>query len=179
MFEDIYIPEIDGALQTMLFFLDFAYDFLFGDQRSTPLVEQRMNWLEHQETLERRGVFHRTYRMSPESFARLALLLEVALSNKHRVGGLGGPLIPEVCLHCVIRYLAGGSYLDICAIAGIPSSTFYAVIWRTCEALNSIEELSFHLPRSQLELDIASAGFESVSTNGIMYGCIGAIDGWL
>ena len=75
MFEDIYIPEIDGALLTMLFYLDFAYDFLFGDQRSTPLVEQRMNWLEHQETLERRGVFHRTYRMSPESFARLALLL--------------------------------------------------------------------------------------------------------
>jgi hypothetical protein len=83
MLEDIYIPEIDGALQTILFYLDSAYDFLFGDQRSTPLVEQRMKWLEHQETLERRGVFHRTYCMSPESFARLALLLEVGLSSKH------------------------------------------------------------------------------------------------
>jgi DDE superfamily endonuclease len=182
MFEDIALPELQGshgALVVMLLFLIFAYDVIIfdSDERNPPEQEQRLNWAEHCLRSERRGTFHRMYRISPDSFARLAVLLEGAMTaNRHDVRG---PIIPKVRLHCVIRYLAGGSYLDICAIAGIHTSTFYYVLWKTCDALNSIEELAFHLPRTPQELANASAGFESISTNGIMHGCIGVVDGWL
>jgi hypothetical protein len=39
--------------------------------------------------------------------------------------------------------------------------------------------LEFRLPNTNAELEEASAGFEGVSLQGIMRGCIGAIDGWL
>ena len=137
MFEDIALPELQathGALVVMLLFLMFAYDIVFdSDERNPPEQEQRLNWAgaEHRLRLERRGTFHRMYRMSPDSFARLAVLLEGAMTaNEVERHDVRGPIIPEVRLHCVIRYLAGGSYLDICAIAGIHTSTFYYVLWK-------------------------------------------------
>jgi hypothetical protein len=90
-----------------------------------------------------------------------------------------GPIIPEIRLHCLMRYLAGGSYLDICTLVSIPHSTFYYILWKTCDAINDCPDLEFRLPNTTAELEEASAGFEGISVHGIMRGCIGAIDGWL
>ncbi len=78
-----------------------------------------------------------------------------------------------------VRYLAGGCYLDICTLVSIPHSTFYYILWKTCDAINDCPELEFRLPNTTAELEEASACFEGISVHGIMRGCIGAIDGWL
>lgn len=69
--------------------------------------------------------------------------------------------------------------MDICALVFIPHSTFYYILWKTCDAINDCPGLAFCLPRTNAELRRALAGFEGISTQGVMQGCIGAIDGWL
>ena len=47
-----------------------------------------------------------------------------------------GPIIPEIRIHCFIRYLADGSYLGIFNLVSIPHSTFYYILRKTCDAIN-------------------------------------------
>jgi hypothetical protein len=163
-------------------FLWQSFEFLFDGTRNPPIEWQRVNWTEHRDKLIARGHFRRTYRMESESFEKLVELLRLLLtvnSTRAFARSPAGPIIPEIRLHCLIRYLAGGSYLDICTLVSIPHSTFYSILWSTCDALNACPDLLFRLPTTDEELRHASAGFESISYGGIMRGCIGAMDGWL
>jgi hypothetical protein len=54
-----------------------------------------------------------------------------------------GPIIPELRLHCLIRYIAGGSYLDLCTLVSSPHSTFFYSLWKTCDAINASAQLAF------------------------------------
>ena len=90
-----------------------------------------------------------------------------------------GPIIPEIRIHCFIRYLADGSYLGICNLVSIPHSTFYYILWKTCDAINDCPELAFRIPTTEAELSAASAYFENIICQGIMRGCIGVINGWI
>jgi hypothetical protein len=98
--------------------------------------------------------FHHQKCLSP---SRLSLMPEV------RQG-----IIFEIRLHCLMRYLAGGSYLDICTLVSIPHSTFYYILWKTCNAINDCPQLEFSLPCREAELKDASAGFEGISCQGII-----------
>ena len=51
--------------------------------------------------------------------------------------------------------------------------------WKTCDGIKYCPPLEFSRPWTEAELNEASAGFEGISGEGIMRGCIGAIDGWL
>jgi hypothetical protein len=90
-----------------------------------------------------------------------------------------GPIIPGIRLYCLMRYLAGESYLDICTLVSIPHSAFYYILWKTSDAIKDSPKLVFRFPRTDVELEEASAGFAGISIKGIMTGCIRAIDGWL
>jgi hypothetical protein len=102
---------------------------------------QRMQWDSRVQTLRDQKMFDRTYRMTYFAFCHLVEMLRPALEVDHRFAKLrarAGAIIPELCLHCVIRYLAGGSYLNICAAVQIAPSTFYAIIvWSTMEIICS------------------------------------------
>jgi hypothetical protein len=177
--EDIF----DGEWLVIAFYLLWqSYEFLFEGTRNPPIEKQRVNWEEHRHNLIQRGHFHRSYRMSPASFDILVGILGTTLvinPTKSYARSKAGPIIPEIRLHCLMRYLAGGSYLDICTLVSIPHSTFYYILWKTCDAINDCPQLEFSLPCTEAELNEASAGFEGISCQGIMRGCIGAIDGWL
>jgi hypothetical protein len=71
-----------------------------------------------------------------------------------------------------MRYLAGGSYLDMCTLVSTPHSTFYYILWKTCDATNDCPELEFRLSNTDAELEEASAGFEGISVQAIMRGCL-------
>ncbi len=74
--------------------------------------------------------------MSPESFDMLVEMLGNILvinEGKSYARSEAGPIIPEIRLHCLMRYLAGGSYLDICTLVSISHSTFYYILWKTCD----------------------------------------------
>jgi hypothetical protein len=118
--------------------------------------------------------------MSRESFEILLSYIYHDLLVKEQYAKLrGGSIIPELCLYCTIRWLSGGSYLDICDIAGISQSSFYRVIWKTITALVECQELALKWPEFPNEIQSAIAGFATISFNGVINNCVGVVDGFL
>ena len=120
--------------------------------------------------------------MSPASFEELVKILRAVITcNKTRAyaRSAAGPIIPEIIINFLIRYLEGDSYFVICNLVSIPHSTFYYILWKTGDAINNCPELKFRLPVTEAELSAASAYFENIICQGIMRGCIGVINGWI
>jgi hypothetical protein len=65
--------------------------------------------------------------------------------------------------------------VDIRALA----AHFYATLKNVLLALFEATELSLKFPLSDAELNTAARGFQLKITNGLLVGCVGAIDGWL
>jgi hypothetical protein len=168
------------APDCLFYFLWQSFEFFFEGTRNPPTEKQHVHWDEHRPNLIQRGHFHRSYRMSLASFDILVGILGFTLvinPAKSYARSEAWPIIPEIRLHCLMRYFAGGSYLDICTIVSIPHSTFYYVLWKTCDAINDCPQLEFSLPCTEAELKEASAGFEGISCQeGKMMGYMEAID---
>jgi hypothetical protein len=178
--EELY--QYQSSYMMLFFSLWNVFETFIFNTRNPPVDVQRLDWAEHVDRQIRRGTFNRMYRMSVDAFNQLVeLLREALLVDEHmaNIRSAAGVIIPEIRLHCLIRYVAGGSYLDICAMVNIHHSTFYHIIWATCEAINTCDGLRFHFPEMLAELQQASEGFQSISTQGVIRGCVGAIDGWL
>jgi hypothetical protein len=82
-----------------------------------------------------------------------------------------------VQLSIALRFLAGGSYIDICRVHTVAYGSFYHVIHRVIKAITL--EMG-HLVSLDLQDDASlqaiSEGFQRKS-NGVVRGCIGALDG--
>ena len=92
--------------------------------------------------------FFRNYRMSKQQFRDLvAQLRDAKEGGKHILSGVtktskarqkaasGATICPEIQLSMTLRYLAGGSYLDICRIHQVHSSTFNKAIKKVIRAI--------------------------------------------
>jgi hypothetical protein len=83
-------------------------------------------------------------------------------------------------LAVTLRWLAGGSYLDICFAFGISTGTFFkngGILWGTIAALNYVLEIGFPL-YDEAKLEEISEGFSKYSFSR-MKGCVMAMDGWV
>jgi hypothetical protein len=148
--------------------------------RANQLIVVRMNWMRHVEALLHENLFHVKYRMSLSSFDSLLKMLSPALTLNGKYAIMGGldPISCELMLHCTIRYLAGGSFHDVRAIAVISKPFFYRLVWHTIDCINRCDALAVKLPGPN-ELDKVRQGFEAISWDGVLNGCIGALDGYL
>lgn len=118
------------------------------------------------------------YRMSKKSFTELAAKIKPYYyvhapgPNSHtRTVQL------EVALSATLRWLAGGSFLDICDIHCIRESTFYAVKTRVLNALAKGIGDEIRFPMTEHERRVVSDGFAK-NSNGVLAGCLSAVDGW-
>ena len=87
---------------------------------------------------------------------------------------------PKTKLAVTLRWLAGGSYLDICFGYGVAVGTFYisdGILWGTIAAIDLVLSIGFPL-NDPAKLEEISNGF-SQYTSGRMKGCVMAIDGWV
>jgi len=91
----------------------------------------------------------------------------------------GGPIIPELCLCMTLRWLAGGSYLDISDIVGVSQASFYRVVWKTIMAFVLCPQLAIRFPQTSEDIQMAIEGFASVSTGSAIKSCVGVVDGYL
>jgi hypothetical protein len=115
--------------------------FLSLRHRNPSFEDQPLSWNNICEKDRRRGDFRRYLRMSEESFDKLLGYIRHDLEVNETMANLrGGTIIPEVCLFYTLRYLAGGSYLDITEIAGISGASFSRVLWNTCKAICKCDE---------------------------------------
>jgi hypothetical protein len=87
-------------------------------QRMAFVVRDRIEWEDHVDNLlcEGESAFARMYRMSHGSFTKLCSILHPHLTINAEMSSFRtkkGPITTEIALHCLLRWIAGGSYLDI------------------------------------------------------------------
>jgi hypothetical protein len=154
--------------------------YMVPNSRCRSLIEQRLLWDVYSSRHDQRGTLLRRLRMKKDSFNKLVgLLAENLAVDEVAADKRGGAIIPEICVYCTLRYLAGGSYLDITDIAGISQASLYRVVWKTITAIAKCKALRIIFPKSPQEIEDAIAGFASVSQDGAINNCVGVVDGYL
>lgn len=153
------------------------------DKRDSSFFRLRLKWDAHVTKLNREGpnAFYSMYRMHYPSYMKLCSLIEDAVrKNFDTVNSKAdSPITTPIALHCCLRWLSGGSHHDIRVIAGISKAAFYHYAHRCIDAIIHCDELSFTFPKTPLEIERAALGFKAISLNGIMDGCVAAMDGIL
>ena len=98
--------------------------------------------------------------------------------NATKAGNSSGePISLMTRLAASLRWLAGGSYLDLCFTWGVGTSTFYAdngVLWPTLIALDGMFPMGFPVDNAA-KLEELSIGFYKHSS-GLLDGCVLALD---
>ena len=90
----------------------------------------------------------------------------------------GGFVSPEAQLAFTIRWLAGGSYLDIADHYGVSRSTFYRLVYECIDLIIDAFPISFPAA-SRAALESLAADFVSKQTKSIFQSVVRAIDGIL
>ena len=152
-------------------------------RRRNCLFPNRLSWDNHLSIHSENAQFHRALRMPLLSFQKLVNILRPRLQRDEQQASLrGGVIVPEISVFVALRWLAGGSFLDICPLVGISKSAFYETLWRAIYAIFSSKhhELdNIHFPQTFDECTDAAAGFESISHCSAIRNCVSAIDGYL
>jgi DDE superfamily endonuclease len=152
-------------------------------KRASFYVRNRLEWDSHVAQLEQEGPYAclAMYRMDLQSFTKLCSLVDPFVSvdpvmSEIRTGK--GPITTEIALHCLLRWLGGGSYLDIRLCAGISITAFYNSVYRCIAAILHCEQLRYSLPATADEIEEAESAFKAHSTGGVIDGCVACVD-WL
>ena len=153
-------------------------------RRPTFYVRDRLEWGKHVEELVAEGdyAFSRLYRMEYHSFSRLCDIIRPTVEVDEEMSSLRtgkGPITVEIMLHCLLRWLGGGSYLDIRLSAGISVASFYRCVYKCIDAILASDELSYSFPQGEEEIASAARKFEALSSNGAIKGCVACLDGYL
>lgn len=132
--------------------------------------------------------FTRMFRLDRVAFNDLLQKISTILSEKNEQKAIysSGSCINNFCrLAMTLRWLAGASYLDLCQLYQVDSSTFYAedgILWPTMEAINQAVPLKFPTndPNDPNynpdELAQVASDFSTFSNN-FFTSLVGAIDG--
>jgi hypothetical protein len=150
--------------------------------RSAAVNRQRLQWRRRVHQLESEGAFERTYRMTLASFNTLLSFLraDIACDASQSTCSTGvDPIEPEIVLHCVLRWLAGGSYIDIRDVAEISVASFYRVVHVGLRAIVKCDHLAFRFPSTLDAINRVALRFQTNSSFGVMNGCVGCLDGML
>lgn len=149
--------------------------------RNSKVLYERVDWDMYVDRLMRQSEqrFARKNRMQHHSFVLLVKLISPHLPM-HYSSGIRGvkPIPPAIQLHCLLRWLAGGCYNDICDQMGMSAQSFYRLIYRCLGAINACPDLALHFPETPEEINKAAADFESISSHGVIEGCVGCLDGY-
>ncbi|KAG6949202.1 hypothetical protein JG688_00014727 [Phytophthora aleatoria] len=125
--------------------------------------------------LARPGGFQRRYRMSYDEFSQLCGLQEPTLRILHTYPSVHAVIV----LHRTLRWLAGGSYDDISAVAMMSVPTFFGYVNSGKTALLACEELAIRFQTARDEMKAQCEAFATKSLEGVLRGCIRDVDGWL
>jgi hypothetical protein len=144
-------------------------------------VHKRLDWAEHLRKLHHEQAFDRTYRMSFNAFCRLMDFLRddlITMTASQRVGYHDTNAIqPELIAAIGIRWLAGGSYVDIRHVYGCSVASVFRFRDMFVNAVLSCKDLDIVFPDTDEQLKSTAVKFAEKSSDRIMIGCVGAIDG--
>jgi hypothetical protein len=151
-------------------------------KRRGPLRKERLVW-DYDKWHD--DEFKANYRMSKDKFRELVRAVGPSLpgwtklSRTRQAAAGGNPISIEIQLSMVLRYLAGGSYLDICRLHLVPHGSFTMIRKRVVraivEVLDSRGTCEFPLDDTS-KLKKITEGY-ATSTNGVIDRCVGSLDG--
>ena len=139
---------------------------------------KRLNWEAHVAQLEHEGLFENEYLMSLPAHRKLVRILDPILQRTEYNSRGEDPILVEHIMAVGLRVLSGGRTKDQRHIIGSSRSAAYKAVDDFVEAVNLSPELAIAMPATPEEWDEIYNQFKSKSTNEIMSGCVGAIDGF-
>jgi hypothetical protein len=127
------------------------------------------------------STFKRMFRVDRGTFDEILDTISPFLekSSNKAINSSGSPISNKNRLAITLRWLAGGSYIDLCFAWGVAAFTFYSergVLWPTIEAIDFAYHMGLPLDDTD-KLEELSKGFYDQS-GGILDGCVVAIDGF-
>lgn len=130
------------------------------------------------------SIFLKMFRMTRRGFVKLLAMIEPYMQDIN--GEMAdrstdaGAISNETKLYVTLRWLAGGSYLDLAFAWGISIASFYAedgVIWPTIHAIDTALTIGLAMD-DHTELNDLAVEFAKYS-HGELPGCVLAVDGWV
>jgi hypothetical protein len=169
---------LQGSILKLILFIANEYD----NERGSFYTRNRLMWERHVQELQKEGAFSRVYRMSLIAFNKLKLILQPLLEvdaerSFRRTKKL--PISTEIILSAFIRWTSGGSYHDVRQVAGVSVASFYRVMHCCALAIMKSNELKYNFPTTMEEIIQAAEAFKNISTNGLLIGCVGVMNGLL
>ncbi len=83
----------------------------------------------------------------------------------------------DIVVHCLLQWLASGSYLDICISVRISKASSYTCVHKCIDSILSCETLGYHFPTTAYDIEEATDDFKDQSLEGVSDGCVGCLDG--
>jgi hypothetical protein len=117
--------------------------------------------------------------MSLKAFEILTFLVGDRLIMDPSFCPVDEPIYPEIVVAVGIRYPSGGSCLDLKTAYGISFTSAYRCRTIFIEAVNSRTELDINMPSTVDEMKKVADDFATESTDSLIRGCVGCIDGFL
>jgi hypothetical protein len=169
-------------LNTNFIHLLLLYATMVGDGTCDSFeVRESLEWESHSKKLIKERKFTTMYRMPPTAFNKLCNYLDPLISVDPVMGELRtkeGIISTKIVVACFIRWISGGQYHDIRLIGGMSTASFYRVMWR-CAAAILDHELAYSFPQTREAIYDAASSFRALSTNNLITGCVGVMDGLL
>ena len=125
--------------------------------------------------------FTRRYRLDKDNFARVLKAIRPDIKGQR-----SDTTPPEVKLACTLRFLAGGSYLDVADIHRVSEAALYSFVHEVIAAINNCPDFDLPLPHlledpaERLKPLVAAYNAKSCTGDypaGCFTGAFGAIDG--
>ncbi len=89
------------------------------------------------------------------------------------------PIITEIALHRLLRWLSAGSCLAIRISAGIGISSLCVNVHKCIDVKMACNQLFYSFPTGDHEIQKAANDFKQWSTRGIIDGCVACLDALL
>jgi hypothetical protein len=146
--------------------------------RSDRWDHKRLNWNSHVEQLQHEGSFGNEYCMTLPTYGKLIRILDPLLQRCEYNSRGSEPILVEHITAVGLRVLSGGRPKDQKWIIGSSRAAAYDAFDTFVEAVNLSPELAINMPKTSNEWETIYRQYKLKSTNEIMAGCVGAIDGF-
>ena len=150
-----------------------------GPQGPKRREKTTFSWRDHLARLTEKD-FRLRYRLDIDSFYKLLGIIrgdiETKDKRKAKNAKWGRVIGAEEKLAMALRYMAGGSFLDIKLIYHVENSYIYDSVWSVVDAVNKHLKVEFPIDDVQ-KLQVLEAEFRAASRGGIWEGQVGAVDG--
>lgn len=139
---------------------------------------QRLDWDSHVVKCIHEDSFANEYMMSLPTHDKLVRMLSPLLQRAEYNSRCSEPITVEHIVAAGLRVLSGGRTKDMKHIIGTSLTTAYDAVDDSIDAVNETDELAIRFPSTDDEWRIVNDGFRRKSSNNIITGCVGALDGY-